>query len=99
MQGQMVGGAAGASESLEWGSIPEEAKIPAPDCLGQLVVGLQGCAQAGLGEVLVLGDLPQQQAHQNEPLADHHSEAQSTVGSLKHAQKGKSLGGVVGELF
>ena len=62
---------------------PEEAEVAPPDSLGQLVVGMQGFAQPWLGEVLVLGNLTQQQAHQDEPLADSHSEPQSTVWGLQ----------------
>ena len=67
--------------------IPEQTKITSPNCLSQLIVCLQGLAQPRLGEVLVLRDLPQQQAHQDEPLADHHSEAQGAIGSLKGIKK------------
>ncbi len=61
---------------------PEQGEVTPPHSLGQLIVSLQGLSQAGLGEVLVLRDLTQQQAHQDEPLADCHSEAQSAVGCL-----------------
>ena len=63
--------------------IPEETKVAPPHSLSQLVVCLQRLAQPRLGEVLVLRDLSQQQAYQDEPLADHHSEAKGAVGSLK----------------
>ena len=66
--------------------IPEEAKIPSSYSLSQLIVCLQGLAQAWLGEVLVLWNLAQQQAHQNEPLTDHHFEAKGAVGSLTWQQ-------------
>ena len=65
------------------GLIPEETKVAPPHCLSQLIVCLQGLAQPWLGEILVLWNLSQQQAYQNEPLADHNSEAKGAVGSLQ----------------
>ena len=55
--------------------LPEQSKVTPSDSLCQFIVSLQRLAQAWLGEVLVLGDLTQQQANQNQPLADCHSEA------------------------
>ena len=62
--------------------VPEQSKVASPDSLSQLIVSLQRLAQAWLCEVLVLRNLTQQQPHQDEPLADCHSEAQSAVGRL-----------------
>ena len=55
--------------------LPEQSKVTPSDSLSQFIVSLQRLAQAWLGEVLVLRDLTQQQANQNQPLADCHSEA------------------------
>ena len=62
--------------------IPEETTKLSSYCCNQLMVGLQGLAQAWLREVLVFWDLAQQQAHQNELLADHHFKAKGAVASL-----------------
>ena len=69
---------------------PEQGEVAAPHSLSQLIVSLQGLSQARLSEVLVLRDLTQQQAHQDEPLADCHSEAQSAVGCLQGREKGSA---------
>ena len=70
-----------------WNVLPEQGEVAAPHSLSQFVVGLQGLSQARLGEVLVLRDLTQQQAHQDQPLADCHSEAQSAVGCLQATEE------------
>ena len=63
-------------------SAPEGGEVSSAHSLRDAEVGCQRLSQARGGELSVLGDLSQQQAHQREPLGHRHPEAQRAHGRL-----------------
>ena len=69
--------------------LPEEAEVSHANGLRDLIVGLQALLQAGLHKLEVPRDLPQQQAHQHQPLGGCRPEPNGARGCL---QGGRAAG-------